>query len=210
LEWVLKTEVHTAAVDVTDKFQIKEFFESLPETFRSIDVLVNNAGLARGMATAQDANVDDWEQMVDTNIKGLLYITRSTLDIMTERGSGHVVNIGSSAAYIPYKGGNVYGATKAFVAQFSRNLRTDLQGTDIRVTNIEPGMVGGTEFSNVRFGDDEKAKAVYQGTRALQPEDVANAIKWAIDQPVHVNVSNIELMPTDQTFGGLAVNRKPT
>jgi 3-hydroxy acid dehydrogenase / malonic semialdehyde reductase len=204
----LQTEVHTSSVDVTDKNQVKKFFDELPEEFRNIDVLVNNAGLALGMNPAQESNLEDWERMVDTNIKGLLNITRPTLDIMKGRGSGHIVNLGSTAAHIPYKGGNVYGGTKAFVAQFSRNLRTDLLGTDIRVSNIEPGMVAGTEFSVVRLGDKEKAKAVYEATRALQPEDIAATIKWVIDQPLRVNINNIELMPIDQTYGGLAVHRK--
>jgi 3-hydroxy acid dehydrogenase / malonic semialdehyde reductase len=204
----LKTEVHTATVDVTDKAQVQKFFDDLPEGFRDIDVLINNAGLARGMEPAQDADLEGWEQMVDTNIKGLLNVTRPVLDIMKRRNSGHIVNLGSTAAHIPYKGGNVYGGTKAFVAQFSRNLRTDLLGTDIRVSNIEPGMVGGTEFSVVRLGDKEKAKAVYEGTRALQPEDIASTIKWVIDQPLRVNINNVEIMPIDQTYGGLAVNRE--
>lgn len=159
------------------------------------------------MEPAQEAKLEDWERMVDTNIKGLLNITRPALDIMKKRNSGHIVNMGSTAATVPYKGGNVYGGTKAFVGQFSRNLRTDLLGLDIRVSNIEPGMVGGTEFSVVRLGDKEKAKGVYEGVRALQPEDIANTIKWVIDQPLHVNVNNIELMPIDQTYGGLAVHR---
>jgi len=204
----LSTEVHIAAVDVTDKAQVSAFFESLPEGFRSIDVLVNNAGLALGVAHAQDANLDDWEQMVNTNIKGLLYITRTVLDVMKQRGDGLIINIGLVAGHLPYKGGNVYGATKAFVRQFSRNLRTDLFGTDIKVTNIEPGMAE-TAFSNVRFkGDTEKAEAVYAGTRALQPEDIANTIAWVINQPPRVNIDNIEIMPIDQTFGGAAIHRE--
>jgi len=203
----LNANVYTAVVDVTNKAQVKTFFESIPDEFHDIDVLVNNAGLALGMGPAQESNLEDWERMVDTNIKGLLYVTRPVLDIMKQNNRGHVVNIGSTAAHIPYKGGNVYGGTKAFVAQFSRNLRTDLFGTDIRVSNIEPGMVSGTEFSVVRLGDTDKAKTVYEGARALTPEDVANTIKWIIDQPPHVNINNVELMPIDQTYGGLAVNR---
>ncbi len=208
LQQSLHTEVHIAAVDVTDKEQVAEFFDTLPEGFRNIDVLVNNAGLALGVAAAQDASLDDWEQMVDTNIKGLLYVTRPVLDVMKRRGEGLIINIGSVAGHLPYKGGNVYGATKAFVRQFSRNLRTDVFGTDIKVTNIEPGMAE-TEFSDVRFkGDTEKAAAVYAGTRALQPEDIANTIAWVINQPGRVNIDNIEIMPIDQTFGGAAINRK--
>ncbi len=207
LKQTLQTEVYTATVDVADKAQVKAFLDTLPVDFRDIDVLVNNAGLALGMEPAQEASLEDWERMVDTNIKGLLYVTRPVLDIMKERNSGHIVNLGSTAGHIPYKGGNVYGGTKAFVEQFSRNLRTDLLGLDIRVTDIEPGMVGGTEFSVVRLGDKEKAKAVYEGVRALTPDDIARTIKWVIDQPPHVNINNIELMPIDQTYGGLAVHR---
>lgn len=204
----LKTNVFTAAVDVTNEQQVSDFFASLPEDFRSIDVLVNNAGLALGMEPAQDADLEDWEQMVDTNIKGLLYVTRPVLDIMKQRSEGMIINIGSVAGHLPYKGGNVYGATKAFVRQFSNNLRTDLFGTDIKVTNIEPGMAE-TEFASVRFkGDKEKADAVYADYRPLQAEDIANTIAWVINQPLRVNIDNIEIMPLDHTYGGAAINRK--
>lgn len=204
----LSTEVHTASVDVVDKVQVRQFFASLPEDFRSIDVLINNAGLSLNMDPAQDAELEDWERMVDTNIKGLLYITRPVLDIMKVRGDGQIINIGSVAAHLPYRGGNVYGATKAFVRQFSRNLRTDVFGTSIKVTNIEPGMAE-TEFSDVRFkGDVSKAKAVYEGSRSLQAEDIANTIAWILEQPERVNIDNIEIMPIDQTYGGAAINRK--
>jgi 3-hydroxy acid dehydrogenase/malonic semialdehyde reductase len=146
--------------------------------------------------------------MIDTNIKGLTYITRYALDIMKVQNSGLIINIGSVASTIPYKGANIYGATKAFVRQFSRNLRTDLFGTNIKVTNIEPGMAE-TEFSVVRFeGDKEKAHKVYEGVRSLTAEDIAKTIKWVIDQPENVNIDNIEIMPIDQTFGGMAINRK--
>lgn len=203
----LSTEVHTASVDVVDKVQVLQFFASLPEDFRSIDVLINNAGLSLNMDPAQDAELEDWERMVDTNIKGLLYITRPVLDIMKVRGDGQIINIGSVAAHLPYRGGNVYGATKAFVRQFSRNLRTDVFGTSIKVTNIEPGMAE-TEFSDVRFkGDVSKAKAVYEGSRSLQAEDIANTIAWILEQPERVNIDNIEIMPIDQTYGGAAIYR---
>jgi 3-hydroxy acid dehydrogenase / malonic semialdehyde reductase len=204
----LPVAVHTATVDVADKAQVQQFFDSLPDEFRSIDVLVNNAGRALGMAPAQDTDLEDWERMVDTNIKGLLYITRPTLDIMKARGDGLIINIGSVAAHLPYRGGNVYGATKAFVRQFSRNLRTDVFGTSIKVTNIEPGMAE-TEFSEVRFhGDTDKAKTVYEGTRSLKAEDIANTIAWVINQPERVNIDNVEIMPIDQTYGGAAIHRK--
>jgi 3-hydroxy acid dehydrogenase/malonic semialdehyde reductase len=175
--------------------------------FQEIDVLVNNAGLAQGLDPAQDANLDDWERMVDTNIKGLLYMTHATLPGMKKRGSGLIINIGSVAGHLPYKGGNVYGATKAFVRQFSNNLRTDVFGTDIKVTNIEPGMAE-TEFASVRFkGDTAKAEAVYAGYRPLQAEDIAKTIAWVIDQPLRVNIDNIEIMPLDHTYGGSALNK---
>jgi NADP-dependent 3-hydroxy acid dehydrogenase YdfG len=203
----LNTEAYIAEVDVTDKQQVAAFFAELPEQYRSIDVLINNAGLALGVAPAQEASMEDWEQMVDTNIKGLLYVTRHTLDLMKQRGSGLIVNIGSVAAQLPYKGGNVYGATKAFVRQFSRNLRTDVFGTNIKVTNIEPGMAE-TEFSLIRFkGETDKANVVYKDTRALTAGDIANTIAWVINQPPHVNIDNIEIMPVDQTFGGAVIHR---
>jgi len=208
LQSSLKTKTYAASVDVTGKEQVAWFFANVPEEFKNIDVLINNAGLALGTTPAQESSLDDWEQMVDTNIKGLLRITRPVLDIMTANNSGLIVNIGSCAATIPYRGGNVYGGTKAFVRQFSRNLRTDLLGTNIKVTNIEPGMAE-TEFSKVRFkGDEAKAKAVYENVRALTAEDIANTIAWVINQPPHVNIDNVEIMSIDQTFGGVAVNRE--
>lgn len=204
----LNTDVFTAIVDITDKTQVADFFASLPKEFRDIDILINNAGLALGMEPAQDADLENWERMVDTNIKGLLYMTRPTLDIMKQQGKGLIINIGSVAGHLPYKGGNVYGATKAFVRQFSNNLRTDLFGMDIKITNIEPGMAE-TEFASVRFkGDDAKAKAVYADYRPLQAEDIANTIAWVINQPARVNIDNIEIMPLDHTYGGSAINRK--
>ncbi len=207
LQASLKTKTYAASVDVTDKEHVEWFFANVPAEFKDIDVLVNNAGLALGMAPAQESNLDDWERMVDVNIKGLLYVTRPTLDIMKQRGSGLIINMGSVAGHLPYKGGNVYGATKAFVRQFSRNLRTDLFGTDIKVTTIEPGMAE-TEFSDVRFkGDTQKSAAVYENTRSLQPEDIAGTVAWVINQPLRVNIDNIEIMPIDQTFGGATINR---
>jgi 3-hydroxy acid dehydrogenase / malonic semialdehyde reductase len=208
LQESLQTDVHVAALDVTDKQQVQKFFTELPAGFRDIDVLINSAGLALGMEPAQDASLEDWEQMVDTNIKGLLYVTRPVLDIMKSRKSGLIINISSCAGHMPYKGGNVYGATKAFVSQFSRNLRTDLFGTGIKVTNIEPGAAE-TEFSIVRFKDKQKANDYYKGWKPLTPEDVANTIAWAINQPQHVNIDNLEIMPLDQTFGGMVLNMKP-
>ncbi|HJQ08513.1 MAG TPA: SDR family NAD(P)-dependent oxidoreductase [Candidatus Saccharimonadales bacterium] len=203
----LGTDMYTVAVDVTNNKQVQNFFVALPDGYRSIDVLINSAGLALGMEPAQEASLEDWEQMVDTNIKGLLRVTRPALDIMKKQKSGLVINIGSVAATVPYKGGNVYGATKAFVRQFSRNLRTDLFGTGVKVTNIEPGAAE-TEFSIVRFKDEQKAKDYYAGWQALKAEDVAATIAWVINQPAHVNIDNIEIMPLDQTYGGMVLNKE--
>lgn len=197
----------TYPLDVRDRNSIDKFSKALPDEFQDIDILINNAGLALGLSDAVVADLDDWEKMVDTNIKGVLHFTKLVLPIMKEKNSGMIINIGSVAGHAPYKGGNVYGATKAFVKQFSKNLRADLYGTDIKVTNIEPGMAE-TEFSNVRFkGDNEKAKEVYKGMRPLTSEDIAETILWIIERPLHVNIDNIEIMPLDQTWGGLVVNR---
>ena len=193
--------------DVTNKKEVFDAIASLPAEYKNIDILVNNAGLALGLGKANDADLDDWETMVDTNIKGLLYVTKAVLPIMVERRSGYIFNLGSIAGNWPYEGGNVYGATKAFVKQFSLNLRTDLRGTNIRVTNVEPGF-SKTEFSDVRFkGDKERADQVYKGTKALDKEDIANAIFSLSQLPAHVNVNRIEMMPTMQTCGGLFVER---
>ena len=207
LKRTLGDNVYVASVDVTDKKQVITFFDSLPKPFRAIDVLINSAGLAAGLDLAQDANPEDWETMVDTNIKGLLNMTHATLATMKQQGSGHIINIGSVSAFIPYKGSNVYGASKAFVRQFSRNLRTDLFGTGIRVCNIEPGAAR-TEFATVRFKDKQKADDYYKGWKPLTSEDVAKAIVWVIGQPPHVNIDNLEIMPLDVTYGGLIMNKE--
>jgi 3-hydroxy acid dehydrogenase/malonic semialdehyde reductase len=200
--------IFVSVLDVRDRHAIERLPASLPAEFAAIDVLVNNAGLALGLEPAQEANLDQWEQMIETNCTGLVYATRALLPGMVARGRGHVVNIGSIAGTYPYPGGNVYGATKAFVHQFSLNLRADLHGTGIRVTCIEPGLIGGTEFSEVRFGGDaERAAGVYAGTQPLGPEDIASAVEWVTSQPQHVNVNTIELMPTVQSFGALPVER---
>jgi 3-hydroxy acid dehydrogenase/malonic semialdehyde reductase len=163
---------------------------------------------AVGLEPAHRADLDEWERMIDTNCKGLVTCTRAILPGMVSRGVGHVINIGSVAGTYPYPGGNVYGATKAFVHQFSLNLRSDLHGTGVRVTCVEPGMVGGTEFSKVRFsGDDSKADAVYEGLQALTAEDIAESVHWATAQPSHVNINTIELMPVAQSFGPFQVHR---
>jgi 3-hydroxy acid dehydrogenase / malonic semialdehyde reductase len=195
-------------LDVQDRSAVGEAVEALPGDFAAVDVLVNNAGLALGLDAAQQAGLDDWDQMIDTNCKGVTYCTRALLPGMVERGRGHVINLGSIAGTYPYPGGNVYGATKAFVRQFSLNLRSDLHGTGVRVTCVEPGLVGGTEFSTVRFrGDQDAAAAMYAGTQPMTPDDVAAAVIWAADQPAHVNVNAIELMPVVQSFGALPIHR---
>ncbi len=174
----------------------------------SIDVLVNNAGLALGLEPAHRADLSDWQTMIDVNIKGLVTVTQIVLPFMVANNAGTVINIGSTAGNHPYFGANVYGASKAFVKQFSNNLRADLIGTRVRVTNIEPGMCGGTEFSNVRFkGDDDKAAAVYAGVEFLTAKDISNTVQWVVAQPWHVNINSIEMMPTAQTYAGLAVAR---
>ncbi|MCE9670920.1 SDR family NAD(P)-dependent oxidoreductase [Myxococcus stipitatus] len=196
-------------LDVTDREAVQRVFGGLPADFADVDVLVNNAGLALGLEPAQTAKLDDWEVMVDTNVKGLLYCTHAVLPGMVARNRGHVVNMGSVAAEYPYPGGNVYGATKAFVQQFSLNLRADLLGTAVRVTDIEPGLVGGTEFSNIRFrGDASRAASVYANTQPLTPEDIADAVHWVATRPAHVNINVMSLMPVAQAFGPLPVKRQ--
>ena len=199
--------VYVLPMDVTSEEQIDSMIDSLPEGFSEIDILVNNAGLALGLEPAHKANLDDWHRMVDTNIKGLYLMTRKLLPGMVERKLGHIINIGSIAGNYAYPGGNAYGATKAFVKQFTRNLRADLLGTQVRVTNIEPGLAE-TEFSLVRFGGDkDKADDVYKGTEPLTAEDIAEAVIWAAEQPQHVNINSIELMPTSQAWASLAIDK---
>lgn len=200
--------LHIVELDVCDNHAVTAAFANLPVDFAGVDVLVNNAGLALGLEAADSANLDDWERMVDTNIKGVMYCTRAALPGMVARGRGHIINMGSTAAQFPYPGGNVYGGTKAFVYQFSLNLRADLHGKNIRVTDIEPGLSGGTEFSNVRLGDDSKAANVYAGTQPLTPDDVAETVVWAATRPAHVNINSIQLMPVCQSFAPFAIDRQ--
>jgi len=200
--------LYPLVLDVRGRQAVADAVAGLPAEWAAVDVLVNNAGLALGLEPAQRANLDDWDEMVDTNIKGLSYMTRAVLPGMVERNRGHVVNLGSIAGTYPYPGGNAYGGTKAFVEQFSLNLRADLLGTAVRVTNVAPGLCGGTEFSNVRFkGDDAKAAGVYTGTQPLVAEDIAEAVYWCATLPAHVNINQIEMMPVCQAFGPLAVSR---
>lgn len=196
------------AFDVSDVAQTEAALKSRPAGWQAVDVLVNNAGLALGLEPAHKVELADWMQMIDTNIKGLVSVTRLILPEMVERNTGHVINLGSIAGNYPYPGGNVYGGTKAFVKQFSLNLRADLAGTKVRVSNVEPGLCGGTEFSNVRFkGDDEKAAKLYENVDYVSPQDIANIVLWLNQQPEHVNINRIEVMPTAQTFAPLSVHR---
>lgn len=200
---------HIIELDVRDRAAIHAALAGLPAGFAQLDLLINNAGLALGLEPAQRASADDWEQMVDTNIKGLMHITREVLPGMVARQRGHIINMGSIAGEWPYPGGNVYGATKAFVRQFSLNLRADLLGSGVRVTDVEPGMCEGTEFSQVRFGGDaQRAAAVYANCTPLTAEDIAETVHWIATRPAHVNVNTISLMPVDQAFAPLAVHRR--
>ncbi|GAC1347218.1 MAG: SDR family oxidoreductase [Acetobacteraceae bacterium] len=196
-------------LDVTDPAAVAALPGSLPEAWRTLDVLVNNAGLALGVAPAQATSLQDWETMVGTNVVGLMRMTHALLPAMVERDHGHIVNVSSTAARYPYPGGNVYGASKAFVTQFSANLKADLVGTGVRVTDLEPGLVGGSEFSKVRFGGDAgKAAAVYAGTTPLSPEDIAEAVAWVVGLPPHVNINRLEMMPTCQGPGPMVIKRR--
>ena len=195
-------------LDVRDRAAVAAAIAGLPAGWQDIDVLVNNAGLALGLEPAQSADLDNWDTMIDTNAKGLTYVTRAVLPGMVARDRGHVVNMGSAAGNWPYPGGNVYGATKAFVRQFSLNLRADLTGTRVRVTDIEPGLVAGTEFSVVRFaGDTARAANMYDGTDPLLPEDIAEAVYWVTTLPARMNINTLEVMPVVQSFSRLSVHK---
>ncbi|MCG8070907.1 MAG: SDR family oxidoreductase [Candidatus Thiodiazotropha taylori] len=201
------SEVVIQTLDVTDPQAVEGFLEALPEASREIDVLVNNAGLALGLQPAHEADLQDWQTMVDTNIKGLMHMTRLILPGMVQRRRGHIINIGSVAGSWPYPGGNAYGATKAFVQQFSRGLKADLVGTPLRVTNIEPGLAE-TEFSLVRMkGDAQQAADVYQGTQPLTGPDIAEIVYWVTALPPHVNINALEVMPVCQAWSPFAVDR---
>ncbi|MBR1819817.1 MAG: SDR family oxidoreductase [Neisseriaceae bacterium] len=196
-------------MDMTDKNSINNALSQIPPEWQDIELLVNNAGLALGLEPAYKCDFADWEQMIATNVLGLTYLTRQILPKMVERKKGHIINIGSVAGTYPYPGGNVYGATKAFVKQFSRNLRADLAGTRVRVSNIEPGLCGDTEFSNVRFKwDNDKAAQVYENVEFVKPEDIAEIILWIFRQPEYVNINSIEVMPVAQSYSALSVYRE--
>ncbi|MEB0136163.1 SDR family NAD(P)-dependent oxidoreductase [Actimicrobium sp. CCC2.4] len=204
----LGASVLAVEMDVTDKETITAALAGLPQEWRDIDVLINNAGLALGVEPAQQASLDDWETMIETNCKGLVTMTRLMLPDMVKRGSGTIINIGSTAGAYPYPGGNVYGATKAFVDQFTINLRADLVGTGVRASNIAPGLSGGTEFSNIRMkGNDEAAAKVYEGTVPLNAKDIAETAFWIATLPAHVNINYVEMMPTCQGFSPFTIKR---
>lgn len=195
-------------LDVRDEASVAALIAGLPPPFDAIDILFNNAGLALGLKRAQEADLSDWQTMIDTNVSGLVRVTRAVLPGMVARGRGDVINMSSVAANYPYPGGNVYGATKAFVSQFSLNLRADLLGTRIRVTSIEPGMAD-TEFSVVRFkGDQSLADKVYAGVHAMSADDVALVCEGVLKLPAHININRLELMPVQQAFGPFAVDRR--
>jgi 3-hydroxy acid dehydrogenase/malonic semialdehyde reductase len=195
-------------LDVCDSAMVEALPMTLPADFSKVTILVNNAGLALGLEPSHKAFLEDWDRMIDTNIKGLVHMSRAFLPGMVERKLGHVINIGSVAANYPYPGGNVYGGTKAFVKQFSLNMRADLIGTPLRVSCIEPGMCGGTEFSNVRFkGDDEKVQKVYSGVQFLSADDIAEAVYWTATLPAYMNINVLEVMPVQQSFNPMNIHR---
>jgi len=202
-----KTESYHFKLDVRHRDEVNQVLNNLPDEWKKIDVLINNAGLAAGLDNIQDANIQDWEDMIDTNIKGLLYITRNILPHMVKRNLGHIINIGSISGHEIYPKGAVYCATKHAVDVLSRGLRMDLLGTKIRVSSVDPGMVE-TNFSHVRFkGDSKRAKAVYDGMTPLTPEDIADAVLYCATRPPHVNINDMIIMPTDQACATM-VSRK--
>ncbi len=207
LEYEYGVPVHYFRLDVRDQPAVEKAVGGLGPEWRAIDILVNNAGLSRGLDKLPQGLLDDWEEMIDTNVKGLLYVSRAVVPGMVERGRGHIINIGSIAGHEVYPGGNVYCATKFAVRALSKGLRLDLNGTPIRVSEVAPGMVE-TEFSLVRFhGDAERAGKVYQGLTPLAPDDIADAVVWCATRPPHINVSEVVVMPTVQASTTL-VHRK--
>jgi 3-hydroxy acid dehydrogenase / malonic semialdehyde reductase len=208
LQKEFNTDVYVLPMDVTDRSQVESQLSSLSEDWSKIDILINNAGLSRGLDKLYEGDIQDWEEMIDTNVKGLLYVTRSIVPGMVERGRGHVINIGSLAGHQTYPKGNVYCGTKVAVRAISEGLKQDLLGTPLRVTSVDPGLVE-TEFSKVRFrGDEDRAHGVYQGLTPLTPEDVADAVFYCATRPPHVNINEVLMMPTDQS-GSTLVYRQP-
>lgn len=207
LEAELRTSVHLIELDVRNQPAVEAAIGRLPEEWKPIDLLVNNAGLSRGLDKLHEGKIQDWEEMIDTNIKGLLFVSRAVIPGMVARGRGHIINVGSIAGHEVYPAGNVYCATKHAVDAITRGLRLDLNGTPIRVSTVDPGLVE-TEFSIVRFhGDDTRAGKTYQGLKPLTPEDVAEAIAWVASRPEHVQVAEVIILPTAQASATL-VHRK--
>ena len=200
-------DTHIIVADIRDKEAVFKAVESLPDKFKDIEVLVNNAGMALGLEKTIDAKVEDFEAMIDTNVKGLIYSTKAVLPLLYKQEKGYIFNLGSTAGSWPYPGSNVYGATKAFVKQFSLNLRNDLVGTNIRVTNIEPGLCK-TEFSEVRFkGDKAKADSIYEHTNFITAEDIATILLNCLNMPESVNINRVEVMANTQTWAGRAIEK---
>lgn len=201
------SKIHLLQLDVCDRPQVESALSHLSAPWAEVDILVNNAGLSRGLETLQEGNVQDWEEMIDTNLKGLLYVTRTLLPGMVARQRGHIINLGSTAGHQTYPNGNVYCATKAAVRALSEGLKMDLLGTPLRVSSVDPGLVE-TEFSNVRFhGDSDRAKNVYAGMTPLTPQDVAEVVFFCATRPPHVNINDVILMPTDQSSSTLVHRR---
>jgi len=197
--------VYYAVLDVRSSDDVTEFTKNLPERFQQVAILVNNAGLALGAEPADQAKLSDWHTMIDTNVTGLVNVTHSLLPTLKAQKSSTIINLASIAGNWPYPGSHVYGASKAFVAQFSRNLRSDFAGTGVRVTSLEPGMAE-SEFSLVRFnGDQEKYNQIYNGANAIQPEDIADIIFWIAEQPAHLNINSLEVMPTSQAWDNFKI-----
>jgi NADP-dependent 3-hydroxy acid dehydrogenase YdfG len=200
-------DVYTISLDVRDRKQVQAAVDGLPSAWQAIDILINNAGLSRGLEKVYEGKIDDWEEMIDTNVKGLLYVTRAVVPGMVQRSAGHVVNLGSTAGHMTYPNGAVYCATKAAENRVSEGLREDLLGTPVRVTTVDPGMVE-TEFSKVRFhGDESRAAKIYQGLTPLQAEDVADTILWVVTRAAHVNIAQVLLTSVDQA-NSLLFNRR--
>lgn len=209
LQTMASLDLHILEMDVCDRAQVEAMLGSLPPEWSEVDILINNAGLSRGLEKLYEGSIDDWEEMIDTNLKGLLYVTRALLPGMVERGKGHVINLGSTAGHQTYPNGNVYCATKAAVRALSEGIKMDVLGTPVRVTSVDPGLVE-TEFSNVRFhGDGDRAKQVYAGMTPLTPDDVAEIILFCASRPPHVNISEVLVMPTDQSSSTM-VHRQPS
>jgi len=207
LQTELSGEVHVFQLDVRDRQAVEAAIAALPAEWRDIDILVNNAGLSRGLAKLHEGNPDGWDEMLDTNVKGLLYVSRAVIPGMVVRGKGHIINVGSIAGREVYPGGNVYCATKFAVRALTAGMRIDLVDTPIRVSTIDPGLVQ-TEFSEVRFyGDKERAAKVYQGYTPLAPEDIAEAAVWVASRPPHVQIAEVLILPTDQA-GSTIVHKR--